>query len=270
MTNLNSLINLPQYGKFSPSTFSSDRETVLINWNSEEGLARLRRSNCKQSFYQLINHFEPQINPLYCGIATSVIILNALRIPNGTAPSQQTLEVHKPNTDGLDIIRFPSYSQWTFLNSETDNVKPRSTIRLENAGDNDASDANLIDPGLNLDELKGILEIYSMTVEMYYADKPLAEGVEFFRETVKSVLGTSDQFLITNFVGNTIGTTTGGHISPLGAYDSMSDSVLIIDVATHKNPWYWTPITHLYQAMNIVAKDKSRGWLVVSDGLETA
>ena len=46
-------------------------------WNSEEGLKRLSRSQFKNDFYQLVNFFQPQINPIYCGAASSVMILNA-------------------------------------------------------------------------------------------------------------------------------------------------------------------------------------------------
>ncbi|MCC7446747.1 MAG: hypothetical protein IT324_04985 [Anaerolineae bacterium] len=270
MDNPDAMFNSPRYGIFMPSKFSPDENVVLVTWNSEEGLNRLCRSKFKQSFYQLVHHFQPQINPLYCGIATAVILLNAMRLPKGIAVSQRELEVQRPAGWGGDLIPFPSYSQLTFLNSETDQVKLRSIIRLENASETnpDNAEAEQFDPGLSLDELSRMLEIYGVQVALHYAAEDIPDGSNRLRRTVKSVLGSKDRFVIVNFLGHPLGAPTGGHISLLGAYDSESDAVLVIDVAAHKNPWYWVPLTHLYQSMHLMTHNLHRGWLVVSDGLE--
>lgn len=255
-----------RYGDFGPSTFGGYGRAVLLNWNTKEGIDRLRRSEAKQSFFYLAHHFQPQINPLYCGIATAVILLNAIRLPNGEAPSQQDLEVQKPEVWGGDTIPFRSYSQWTLLNDETDQVKSRTRIRLENITRHNSHDASHFDPGLALDELKGILEVYGLAVELRYADENVEDGATRFRAEVDATLRTAHKFVVVNFVGNTIGAATGGHISPLGAYDRLSDSVLILDVAGHKNPWYWAPLSHLYQSMHELAPEgRPRGWLMISD-----
>jgi hypothetical protein len=269
MNYLNAAFGAQQYGDFSSSTFSKDNEVVVVNWNSAEGRARLTRSDSKESFYQLAHTFQPQINPLYCGIATGVILLNALRLPQGIVPSQPALEVQEPEAWGGNRIRFSSYSQLTFLNEETDRVKPRSKICLENITEQNIPDATQFDPGLALDDLRRILEVYHAKVELYYAEKDMLEGIVTFRTIAESVLKSREKFVVVNFVGNTIGTPTGGHISPLGAYDTLTDSVLVMDVAGHKNPWYWVPIAHLYQAMHTKTEDGCRGWLVVSDGLSS-
>jgi hypothetical protein len=62
-----------------------------------------------------------------------------------------------------------------------------------------------------------------------------------------------------------MGATTGGHISPLAAYDTKSDSVLLMDVAGFENSWFWTPVEQLYRAMATLDDGVHRGWLVVSD-----
>ncbi|MFQ3565904.1 MAG: phytochelatin synthase family protein [Aggregatilineales bacterium] len=255
------------YGHFAPSQFSQAGETVLVSWNSEEGIARLSRAELKGSFYQLAHHFQPQINPLYCGIAASVIVLNALRVPARTAPSQPELEVRRPAVWGGGFIPFPSYSQWTLLNAETERVKPTAVIRLENITEANSHDEDQFDPGLSLDELRQLLELYGLAVELHYADAPPTEGSARFRADVRSTLGTTNRFVIVNFYGKALGTPTGGHISPLGAYDAASDSVLILDVAAHKNPWYWVPVDHLYQSMHLEPSEgMHRGWLLVTEG----
>lgn len=257
------------YGEFLESTLETDSRVILTRWNSEEGLRRLWRSKYKESFYVLAHHFQPQINPLYCGIATAVIVLNAMRIPKEKAPSQKELEVQKPVAWGGDRIPFPTYSQLTLLNHETDKIKPRKIINLENANES-STEEGAFSPGLALDELKGIFEVYHTDVDIQYADKEIEKGSDLFREKVKKVLSSRDKFIVVNFKGSLIGTTTGGHISPLGAYDMESDSVLILDVAGHKNPWYWVPIPHLYYAMHVLSGDLPRGWLIVSDNSTTS
>jgi hypothetical protein len=47
-----------------------------------------------------------------------------------------------------------------------------------------------------------------------------------------------------------MGQETGGHISPLAAYDSKSDRFLILDVARYKYPPVWVSASDLFVAMN--------------------
>ena len=79
---------LEGYGDFGPSSFSPQGEVVLVGWDTEEGQARLARSAHKADFFQLASNFQPQANPLYCGIASSVIVLNAMRLHRNAVPSQ--------------------------------------------------------------------------------------------------------------------------------------------------------------------------------------
>jgi hypothetical protein len=136
---------------------------------------------------------------------------------------------------------------------------------MKGVNDQDREDAGHYSPGLSLEELGEILEVYGAQVTVRHAEEDVTVGAATFRDAVKAVLNDEGSFLVVNFVGSKIGTTTSGHISPLGAYDEQTDSILVLDVAGHKNPWYWVPLTHLYQAMHTLAGDVYRGWLVVSD-----
>jgi hypothetical protein len=253
------------YSEFVASQFSKTGEIVLVPWNTPEGIRRLERSKYKMGFYRLAHNFQPQINPLYCGIATAVIILNAFRSTKGNIPSQRNLEVSTPRSWGGKRIPFPSYSQLTFLNKETDRVKSKKIINLENLKSNDRLNGSKLDPGLSLSDLKKVLEVYGLKVKMNYADKKSAAGTEIFRKVLLKVLNDENKFIVVNFKGSSMGAKTDGHISPLAAYDSQSDSVLILDVAGYKNPWYWAPIEHLYQAMSTLDNNITRGWLIISD-----
>jgi len=267
MSNLDHLLAAYSYGKFKPSTFSADKEVVLVVWNSDEGLRRLSRATYKDDYYQLAHHYQPQINPLYCGIASSVIVLNAMRLDSGLVPSQKQLEVKTPRVWGSTRIPFREYSQITFLNEKTDKVKPHEIIDLDNITAENTNDESKFSPGLTLAELKGILEVYDLAVDLHYAAENPNEGTSLFRQSIKATLSKRKRFIIVNFIGKLIGAPTGGHISPIVAYDEQTDSVLLLDVAGHKNPWYWVPVSHLYQSMHTKDEDTYRGWITVEDSL---
>jgi hypothetical protein len=64
-----------------------------------------------------------------------------------------------------------------------------------------------------------------------------------------------------------IGQESGGHISPLAAYDEDSDRFLILDVSRYKYPPVWVETEALFAAMHTPDSDndnKSRGFIVVS------
>jgi hypothetical protein len=200
-------------------------------WNSKEGLARLDRSQFKNDFYQLVNFYQPQINPLYCSAATSVIILNALNSGN--------------------FIK-----QEDFFNQKTDKIKLKTIIDKIEKDQNGNYDA-----GLSLSDLAKILsQIYNLKVELNYAENNNAKN---FRKIVRKILNENQQFLITNFDGKILGHKTNGHISPIAAYDEESDSLLVLDVALHKNQWFWVDLEELYKAMNTKDEENYRGFLIV-------
>ena len=114
-------------------------------------------------------------------------------------------------------------------------------------------------------QVAAILKIYELSVKVTMAEYNLQEGQQLFRTVVKSVLHHPEKILICNFFGRVKGMSTGGHYSVVGAYDEETDSVLVMDTAAHKNPWYWVPVKHLYKAMHTKDGKHYRGWIVVSD-----
>jgi len=252
------------YGKFKPSEVLPKQEVIVTTWNSKTGLDRLSSAQYKTDFYQLAHHYQPQINPLYCGIASSVILLNAFNQGSSVVPSQKALEVKKPKVWGGGSVPFHAYSQISLLNDKTEMVKSREVIRLQNINAENENNAKAFDPGLSLQQLSGVLKAYGLKTNAVHADKDLEAGTKMFRDKIKAVLKNSTEFALVNFKGKKMGLPTGGHISPLAAYDDKSDSVLILDVAGHKNPWYWVPVQHLYGAMHTKDGDNYRGYVIVS------
>lgn len=253
------------YGEFGPSPSG---KFVLVPWNSGGGILRFNQSAYKQDFFQLATNFQPQLNSVYCGVASSVIILNTLRLPQGKAPRARDLEIKRPQAFGGGMIPFPNYTQLTLLNTKTDKaVKSRKLVKMQNVTPENTHDANAFTPGFHLHELKKLLEFYNTKVEINYAKEPLRVGVKKFREKLKEILamGEKKKFIIANFHGRTMGAPTGGHYSPIGAYDERTDNLLIMDVGGFKNPWYWAPVKKFYKAMHTRDGDKFRGYLIVRE-----
>ncbi|CAK0761694.1 putative Glutathione gamma-glutamylcysteinyltransferase [Gammaproteobacteria bacterium] len=247
------------YGHYAPSAYSN--KVVLLDWNTPDGLSRLVHASYTTDFYQLAHHYQPQQNGLYCGVASSVIVLNALRAGRREIPSQQTQEISVPPIWGGGSIPYTLYAQASFFDEHTEQVKPRAVVEFRaNAADGKPN------PGLMLQELRDMLEAHGVDARAQYADADEMAGVVLFREVLRATLGESEHFLIVNYDSQKIGQAGGGHISPLGAYDSASDSVLILDVSGQFNPWVWTPVRDLYLAMHTQDGAKYRGWVVVSEG----
>lgn len=250
------------YGRYAPSRFS--HQTVLIDWNSAEGRARLQRADgagTANDFFQLAHHFQPQQNLLYCGIASSVIILNALRAARGAIPSQASNEVAIPERFGGGRIPYPLYSQSGFLNAATDVVKSQDVIEFRTA-----TAAGKPDPGLMLHELGGVLEAHGARVQVRHAALDESRGAEIMRAELREVFADSARFVIANYDSRTLGQAGYGHIAPLAAYDAKSDSVLLLDVSGHLNPWIWVPLRELYLAMHTLDGSSYRGYVVVEEG----
>lgn len=246
---------------FQSTAFAAEENSQVENWNSAEGLKRLERSKFKNDFYQLANFYQPQINPLYCSAASGVAILNALYY--GNIPSQKELEVTKPEAAGGGIIDFPLYSQQTFFNEKTDEIKKREIIDFKEQ--KQLSDGKKsFDPGLTLDEFSQILyKVYKLKTKVTHVEKDNEKSFEKFRTQLKKVLADDKNFMIVGFDRKTLGQKGDGHFSSVTAYDEESDSVLVFDVALQKYQWFWVPAKTLFAAMNTKDGEVYRGYLVV-------
>lgn len=251
------------YGEFGPTP---NGKFILVPWNSGGGILRFNQSAYKQDFFQLATNFQPQLNSVYCGVASSVILLNTMRLEKGTAPRAKKLEIQRPKVWGGGMIPFPTYTQLTLLNEKTDKlVKSRKLVKMQNVSAKNTHDPNAFTPGFHLHELKSLLRYYKTNVTLYYAKDPVGLGVKQFRKLLKEVMGEKNKFIIANFHGRTLGAPTGGHYSPIGAYDEKTDYLLVMDVGGFKNPWYWAPVKEFYKAMHTKDGDNYRGYLVIKE-----
>jgi hypothetical protein len=249
---------------FSKVVFAEEKitkETTQIEaWNSADGLKKLQKSSFKNDFYQLINFYQPQENPLYCSVAVATIISNALDY--GKIPSQKASEIKIPQSN--KIIEYRLYQQKTFLNKKTEEIKKLAIIELKQPKTTN-NNQEIYDGGINLSDFNKMLSIvHGFKTKLTYAAKNDEESIKKFRDKLKEVLLDDKSFVIANFDGKITGSLTNGHFSPIVAFDESSDSVLILDVALHKNQWYWTSLKKLYEAMNSKDEETYRGYLIIS------
>jgi len=59
-----------------------------------------------------------------------------------------------------------------------------------------------------------------LRVEVVHAG---SSDIDKFRRIAAATLGDDDRFILVNYHRNVIGQRTGGHISPLAAYDADTD-----------------------------------------------
>lgn len=203
----------------------------LIPLTSAEGQLLLRDSEALADFVPLTSHFVTQINQAFCGVASVVMVLNALGIAPPIAPQWE---------QGY-------FTQENVFSDQTEAIIARDAIARQ---------------GLTLAELAGILETYPVTAEIHYgSDVGLAE----FRTLIRSNLETPGNYVVINYLRRAIGQERGGHISPIAAYDADTDQFLILDVSRYKYPPVWVQAELLWESVNTVdsVAGKTRGFLLV-------
>ncbi|MFB9127265.1 phytochelatin synthase [Paraburkholderia dipogonis] len=204
----------------------------LVALTQPAGQKRLTSATSNQSYWPLSQYFETQRNQAYCSVATSVMALNAL----GIRRPQSTL-----------YPDFPFFSQEDFFRGIDPQVANAAKVSQE---------------GMTLDQLSTALKAFPVDVRKYHAaDLSLGQ----FRDLVRATASHSDRFVLLNFRRVEIGETGGGHWSPLAAYDSASDSALLLDVARYKYPAVWVPVAQLYAAALAVdsVSGISRGIVII-------
>ncbi|WP_204104587.1 MULTISPECIES: phytochelatin synthase family protein [Spirulina sp. CCY15215] len=206
----------------------------LINLDSLEGANLLFDSQARRDYLPLSLQFVSQDNLAYCGVASMVMVLNALGIEAPEAPEYRTYRV---------------FTQDNFFNNpKTQAVLPKETVMQQ---------------GMTLAELTGFLQSYGLDTNTYHGGEiSLAE----FRQRIITNLGQPDNFVLVNYLRSEIGQEKGGHISPIAAYNEESDRFLILDVARYKYPPIWVSVEELWHSTNTIdsTSGKTRGFVLIS------
>lgn len=198
--------------RLTPKQLVSPLPAGLLAVTSEDGQGLLDAADYTADYPSLYESWEPQELVSYCGVASGVIVLNALG---------------------------ESANQFNFFDDRTDAVRSRMQVTFG---------------GMSLPELAGLLQARGLEARSVHGDEVT---VEEFREVVRANLSTESDYLLVNYQRQGLGQGRVGHISPVGAYNSASDAVLIMDTADYKYPHTWVSLPDLYEAMQ--EKDSSSG-----------
>jgi len=237
----------------------------LIPWGSEEGIKRFVSAESKVDFFKLANFFEAQNNSIYCGVASSVIVLNALRVRNeekqNNLPKADSV-LTKADLEFIPIIYSPFFNRYTQDNIFNEKAKSKLEI-LGKPIKNEETGKEKRDGGLQLAQLQKLLASHDLQVIKKVANDKLS--ADDFRKDIKSNLANKDDYILVNYTRKTLDQEGGGHISPIGAYDSRSDSVLVMDVNSNKEDWVWVTVDLLYASMATFDTIENRGYLLISE-----
>ena len=248
------------YDKYPESAYS--KKVAVINWSSKEGIERFERTPFKGDFYRLAHHYKPQINPAACGQAAATVVLSAIYELN-SKPFPVIEEWPIAIGDKKYPLQYRLINETNFFNYKTDEILDRRTISMK-ITKKDGSFGG----GIDIDELQKMLKVHSVKSKLVNVDKFSDEKLSDFRKLVKETLNSDKEFLVLNY-DHSYKSLMGGHFSPVAAYDEKSDSVLMLDVAAHRNPWIWINLSDVYHAMNTknYAQTAYRGYLIVSTKL---
>jgi len=206
----------------------------LTDLNSADGEKYFLESGAFATYFAIADNFVTQKTLAYCGVASIVMVLNAAGLPAPTTPEYHPYHV---------------FTQDNVLDERTETILPQAVLARQ---------------GMTLDQLGGLLALHPVTVEVHHAADG---GLDAFRAAARDYLAAKDHFVVVNYQRKAIGQQTGGHISPLAAYDAKEDRFLILDVARYKYQPVWVKASDLFDAMNTADRDndnKTRGYVLIA------
>ncbi|KAL0079976.1 Phytochelatin synthase-domain-containing protein [Phycomyces blakesleeanus] len=231
----------------SPSTFKDmlginkpnpDLETTFYQRELPANLVRLASPEGKQlfrdamengqaeGFFPLSGNYTTQSEPSYCGPSSLAMVLNALEVD----PKRRWKGVWRWYSDELlDCC---------------------------------ATQEDMKKNGITFNEFACLAKCHCDVVVKRASEITLEE----FKQDVESVTSRSDQFMVISFCRKTLGQTGDGHFSPIAAYNSEEEMVLVLDTARFKYPSFWCPLETLYESMKPIDKEtgRPRGYFLLS------
>ena len=238
-----------------------------IEWNSVEGRIRLTRTKYKKPFFALAHHFSGQEYPSTCGPASARIVLSAIyeKIGRPFRKDEQHSFTEKKNGIDRDVLKMTERNVFDLYNEDiiTYDIVARLKER-KGVG---------YDGGIDLNQLADVIASHpNVIVDYNYLFKRSGNDdkktiFNNFRKTIKYICSTDDIYMIVLYNLTLSYDKQSGHYSPLVAYDEKTDSVLIMDVASHLGTWIWVSLEDLFVNMNPTISGTDRGYIVVKQTL---
>lgn len=208
-------------------------EDDLLYLTSDIGEDRLLEAELNRDYFSLATYLETEQVLTFCGPASVAAVANSLNID-------------RPSPDRL--YPWTLFTQDLLFNAANQELKPYGMVEHE---------------GLTLAELDQFIENIGLAADHHFADET---SVDKLRSAIETTLSNRNARLIVNYSRQALPQVGNGHISPIGAYDADTDSVLILDVAKYKYPPVWISVQKLHDAMMLTdtGSNRSRGFVEVS------
>lgn len=212
------------------TAFCSGMANPTLDLNTKEGEERLIDSRYSNAYWALNSYYLSQ-NAKSCGSGSAVMVLNALNI-------------HRPKVE--EYFDYTLFTPSKYLQT----ISKVITQEEIKAG------------FMSLQVLAESLKVFSLNTTTIYADSMTAKD---FRTTLKDNLNNPQVFMIANYYRSSIGHEGKGNFSPIGAYDEVSDSVLLLDPLRDQYGPFWVQVEDLLKSMNELddASQKTRGLILV-------
>ena len=248
----------------SACTSTRVKHTDLVYWPSAQAMKRLIQSNYRVDFPRLANQYQNQMDGMLCGPTTGAIVLNALKLSESPllktpqaglkipqAGFNETYKKHLPKNYDPRIQR---YTPKNFMSDKIQTVKSFKQLYGEPI-------KGKKDFGLQLRQLHEIFILHGVKSKLRVVGKKLSQ--EEIKKELLDNLKRQGDYVIVNYKRSAMGQKGPGHISPLGAYDQITDSFLIMDVNSSRYDWVWIKSEILIKAMRTFDMVENRGYLLV-------
>jgi hypothetical protein len=239
------------------SSIEAKASIALVPFSSEEGAARLSRSGEKAIFAALVNQFEAQYNGAFCGPTSAAIVLNTVNSRSADLPRDHT-RLRKEDVQFMSAGADPIVPRFTQDSVIERGPKTRAQVLGEPI---DIGGKQLSDFGYQLRQFDAMLRANGLKTKVVVVGDAVSE--QAIRAELIDSLTHGGQFVIVNYQRTAVGQKGGGHISPLGAYDAMSDSFLVLDVNPAVAGWVWMPTATLVKGMRTFDMVENRGYVLV-------
>lgn len=232
-----------------------------IYFDTDKGFERLITAEYKTDFSRLANFYEAQENKLFCGVASAAIVLNALKVKK----LNSSTEIPYDNTLVANYEKgyLPSKNNWQpYFHRYTQNtvltMSPKSRIEILGKP---VSETESVDYGLQLSQFSELVRSNGVNVRMVELEN--IDNIDNIKNDLIKELAKKDNYVVINYKRKWVEQEGGGHISPVSAYDTKSDSFLVMDVNSSKYPWSWVDADTLIKAMNTKDINDYRGYTVI-------
>ncbi|TMH29501.1 MAG: phytochelatin synthase [Betaproteobacteria bacterium] len=252
------LLGLAQLSEtFAQDTRVASTVQELVPFSSDEGLARLARSNAKVDFPALANQFEPQSNAAFCGPTSAAIVLNAARGRSADLPRDRS-RLRAEDLQYVPNNYDPTIPRFTQDNVITKGQKTRAQVLGEPLAINGKQ---IKDFGYQVRQLDEMLKANGVSTRLTVVDDTKTE--QDIRAELVANLQRRGDYIIVSYLREAVGQRGAGHISPVGAYDAESDSFLVLDVNPASAGWVWMPTKTLVKGMRTFDTVENRGYILI-------